>query len=69
MPLPSNAVRDIEIYIGEQTTQPVYFPPFTIALKPTAVKFRFRGIYITDTSKPAWMDANGVWKYADGSSV
>jgi hypothetical protein len=61
--------RDIEQYIAEQTTQPVYFPPFMAALKPTSTKFRYRGIYIIDTSKPAWMDVNGMWRYADGSAV
>lgn len=68
MALGSNTPRDIEIYVAEQTTRPVYFPPFTAAQKPLGVKgLRYRGIYITDTNKPAWMDANGVWRYADGS--
>jgi hypothetical protein len=69
MPLTSNSIRDIEIYVAEQTTQPVYFPPFTAALKPTSTKFRYRGIYITDTNQPAWQGADGVWRYADGSTV
>ena len=69
MPLQSLSTRDIEIYVAEQLAGPVYFPPFTAALKPTSTKFRYRGIYITDTSKPAWMDVNGTWRYADGSTV
>jgi hypothetical protein len=69
MPLSSNAVRDIEIYVAEQMSAPVYFPPFTIALKPSGTKWRYKGIYITDTSKPAWMDSSGTWRYADGTTV
>lgn len=69
MPLQSNSARDIEIYIGEQMSAPVLFPAFTVATKPMGARWRFKAIYITDTSKPAWMDANGTWKYADGSSV
>lgn len=69
MSLTTLSPRDIAQYIAEQITQPVYFPPFSAALKPGGVKFRYRGIYITDTSKPAWMDVNGVWRYADGSAV
>jgi len=67
--LPSNNQQDIEKYIGEQLAAPLYFPPFTAALKPTSAKFRYRGIYITDTAKPAWMDAGGTWRYADGTPV
>lgn len=69
MSLSTPRQQDIEQYIAEQNSQPVYFPPFTAALKPTNPKLRYRGIYITDTSKPAWMDAAGVWRYADGSAV
>ncbi len=69
MPLASTTQRDIEQYIGEQLAAPMFFPPFTAAMKPTSLKFRYRGIYITDTGKPAWMDASGTWRYADGSSV
>lgn len=69
MTLPSNAPRDIEQFIGEQLAAPVFFPPFAAAAKPGGTKFRYRAIYITDTSKPAWMDANGVWRYADGTTV
>ncbi len=69
MPLTSPTQTDIEQYIGEQLAAPVFFPPFTAALKPTAAKFRYRAIYITDTSKPAWMDEAGTWRYADGSAV
>lgn len=69
MSLNGNDPRDIEQYVLEQTTQPVYFPPFTVALKPTSARFRYRGIYITDTSKPAWMDVQGLWRYSDGTLV
>ncbi|MBY0512039.1 MAG: hypothetical protein K2P94_18025 [Rhodospirillaceae bacterium] len=69
MSLTTLSRRDIEQYIAAQTAQPVYFPPYAAALKPAGTKFRYRGIYITDTSKPAWMDASGVWRYADGSAV
>ena len=69
MSLTTPTQRDIEQYIAEQTTQLVYFQPFTIVLKPTSLKFRYRGINITDTSKPAWMDGSGVWRYGDGSAV
>lgn len=69
MSLTTPTQRDIEQYIAEQTTQPVYFPPFTIALKPISLRFRNRGIYITDTSKPAWMDGASIWRYADGTAV
>ncbi len=69
MPLTSNSVKDIEQYIAEQTTQPVLFPTFTIANKPTLTRLKFRAIYITDTSKPAWMDAQGLWRYSDGTLV
>lgn len=69
MPLASNSLRDIEIYVAEMMAGPVFFPPFAAADKPTGTKWRFKGIYITDTKKPAWMDVNGVWKYADASLV
>lgn len=68
MPLASNSVRDIEIYIGEQLAG-LKFPPSTIADLKTGTKARFGARYITDTAKPAWADANGVWRYADGSLV
>ncbi len=69
MSLASNTQTDIEQFIGEQLAAPVFFPPFASALKPTQSKWRYRGIYILDTSKPAWMDMTGTWRYADGSAV
>ena len=69
MSLITNQPIDIMKYIGEQLAAPTYFPPFTAALKPASIKFRHRGIYITDTAKPAWMDAGGTWRYADGTPV
>lgn len=67
MPLAQNDPRSIEQYVEGMIFAPVYFPPFTIALKPGGTKWRFHGIYITDTSRPSWMDAAGVWRYADGT--
>lgn len=69
MPLTTNDPKDIMGYIAEQAAAPVMFPAFTVALKPMGIRWRFRAIYITDTSKPAWMDAALVWRYADGSAV
>jgi hypothetical protein len=69
MGLVSNRTDDIEQYVGEQLAAPPYFPPYTAATKPTSLKWRNRAIYISDTSKPAWMDSTGTWKYADGSAV
>jgi hypothetical protein len=69
MPLAGNTVRDIEIYVAEQLAAPVQFPAFTVANKPLGSRWRFKAIYITDTSKPAWMDSSGTWRYADGSAV
>ena len=69
MPLTSNAPRDIEQFVAERLAAPVLFPPFTAATKPANPRFRYHAIYITNTSKPAWMDANGVWRYADGTTV
>ena len=69
MPLSSNEPRDIETYVAEQMSAPVYFPPFTSALKPMGSRWRYKGIYISDTSKPAWMDSSGTWRYADGVAV
>lgn len=69
MSLNGNDPLDIEQYVLEQTTQPVFFPPFTVANKPTLTRLKYRGIYITDTSKPAWMDATGLWRYGDGTLV
>lgn len=68
MPLASNSVRDIELYIAEQMQAPT-FPPFTAATLKTGTKYRYRAVYVTDTNKPAWMDSNGTWRYADGSAV
>lgn len=69
MPLPSNSVRDIEMYVAEQQAAPVFFAPFTVATKPTSSRWRFKGVFITDTSRPAWMDSTDTWRYADGSAV
>jgi len=69
MTLASNGQRDIEQYIGEQLAAPMLFPPFAAAQAPSGPKFRYRGIFITDTAKPAWMDAAGAWRYADGTLV
>lgn len=69
MPLVSNDTRDIEAYIGEQLSAPLSFKPFASADKPTDAKYRYKSIYITDTSRPAWMDADGVWRYSDGTAV
>jgi len=67
--LNTNDPRDITAYVEAQLAAPVLFVPFSVANKPTATKWRYHAIYITDTSKPAWMDASGTWKYADGSAV
>jgi len=69
MGLASNDPRDIAQYVGEHLAAPPYFPPFTGAGKPTSLKFRHRAVYILDTNKPAWMDAQGTWRYADGTPV
>ena len=69
MILTTSHQQDLEQYIAERMVQPMYFPPFSAAQKPTTLKQRYRGIYITDTSKPAWMETDGVWRYADGSAV
>ena len=61
--------RDIEDYVGACLSAPVFFPPFAAAAIPTSLRFRYCAIYVTDTSKPAWMDAGGTWRYADGSAV
>lgn len=68
MPLASNSIRDIEIYIGEQLSA-LKFQASSIAELKTGPKIKFATKYITDTSKPAWADANGVWRYADGTLV
>lgn len=68
MPLQSNSVRDIEIYIAEQMASP-QFPAVAAADLKTGTRQRFRAVYVTDTSKPAWVDAVGVYRYADGSAV
>ena len=68
MPLSSNSTRDIEIYIAEQLAA-LKFPAFTIAQLKTGTSRRFLAVYVTDTSQPAWADENGLWRYADGSSV
>jgi hypothetical protein len=69
VPLTNNSVRDIEQYVAEQMAAPVFFPPFAAADKPLGDRWRYKGIYITDTSQPAWMDAAGTWRYADGTTV
>lgn len=69
MTLTTNSTIDIETYIGEQLASPVFFQKFSAALKPTDTKWRYHAIYITDTDQPAWMDVNGIWRYADGSTV
>lgn len=69
MPLQSNSTRDIEQYVAEQISAPVYFPPFASADKPQGTRWRYKGIYITTTSRPAWMDSAGTWRYADGTAV
>lgn len=69
MSLTGTDALSIEQYVAEQITQPVYFPPFTIANKPTLTRLKYRGIYILDTSKPAWMDPAGAWRYGDGTLV
>ena len=69
MTLISNNADDIVRFVAEQFTAPVYFPPFAAADKPGQPRWRYHAIYITDTSKPAWMDVAGTWRYADGSAV
>lgn len=69
MALTTNDPLDIQRYVADQLAAPVFFPPFTTSTKPMDTRWRFRGIYITTTSKPAWMDSSGTWKYADGSAV
>lgn len=68
MSLPSNDPGDIEQYIAEQLSG-LKFIASTIAHLKTGPKVRFGTRYITDTSKPAWADVNGVWRYADGTLV
>ena len=68
MPLQSNSTKDIEIYLAEQMAAPA-FPATTAAALKTGAQYRYRAYYVTDTSKPAWCDASGVWRYADGSAV
>jgi hypothetical protein len=69
MPLVSNDTRDIEAYVAEQMFAPVFFPPFAAANVPLGTENRYKAIYILDTSRPAWMDINGAWRYADGSAI
>lgn len=69
MPLTSNDPRDIEQYVQAFLASPMYIKKFTVATKPTDLKWRYHAIYITDTSKPAFMDAAGTWRYADGTTV
>lgn len=69
MPLLTNSPSDIEQYVGELLTSPMYFPPYTASTAPTSLKWRYRAIYITSTSKPAWMDSTGTWRYADGTAI
>lgn len=47
-----------------------YCPPYVTTNKPDATKdeWRFRCIFFSDTSKPAWSDG-AVWRYADGSAA
>ncbi len=56
-------------FVGEELAAPSRFPSFAAADKPAQPRWRYHAIYITDTSKPAWMDASGTWRYADGSTV
>lgn len=68
MPLTSNDPREIETYVAEQMQAP-RFPPIAAANLKTGTQYRYRAAYVTDTSKPAWCDASGVWRYADGTTV
>jgi len=68
MGLASNSPQDIEQYIAEQLSG-LKFTPSAIADLKTGDRVKFLTRYITDTSKPAWADADGVWRYADGSAV
>lgn len=68
MSLATNAPRDIEIYIAEQLSA-LKFPAFLISELKTGAARRYSAAYVRDTSKPAWCDVNGVWRYADGTTV
>lgn len=68
MPLTSNSVKDIEIYVADQMAAP-QFPAVAAANLKTGAQYRYRAAYVTDTSRPAWCDVNGVWRYADGTTV
>lgn len=69
MSLNTNDPRDIMQFVNDQLSAPVYFPKFAAAEKPMTLRWRYHAIYITDTSKPAWMDSAGAWRYADGTAV
>lgn len=68
MPLTTNAPRDIEIYV-EEKLQALKFPAFSAASLKTLPTLRYSAVYVTDTSKPAWADATGAYRYADGTLV
>jgi hypothetical protein len=60
--------RDIQIYIDERLAA-LKFPAVRIADLKTGPRSKFLAVYVTDTSKPAWADVNGAYRYADGSAV
>lgn len=42
----------------------------TAASAPLGTKYpQGSMIYVRDTDKPAWNDANGTWRYADASAI
>ena len=59
MPLQSNSVRDIEIYVAEQLSAPVLLAKFATADLPTRMKRRIA--FDETTGKPAYSDASGTW--------
>lgn len=58
--------RDMNAMLREAS----YFPPFLSSNKPNAAldAWRYRGVYYTDLSRPAWSDGT-IWRYSDGTAV
>lgn len=62
---------DIQRALNERDVAPVScFTIATAASAPLGTKYPEGSmIYVRDTDRPAWNDATGTWRYADGTGI